>query len=315
MPGSEAPDTGRRVAVTGANGHLGRRLLARLVAEGAPKPRALVRSERAAGTLRALPEASGFEIRIVDWGDREGLAAALAGCPRVVNLVGILKEGARTRYADAHERVAESLAEAAARAGAERIVHLSILGSAPTEGNACLASKGRAEEILRGGKVPVTVLQVPMVLGPGDVAAAALRGQALAPLLFLVRGGASAEQPIDAEDVISAVLGAFSRPELAGETLELAGPESLTHRALVARAAALHGRTPRVVPLPLALARGAAGLAERVSAEPPFTRAMLGVLEHDDCIDPGPAAQRLGITLTPLDETLRRTVGPEAEGA
>jgi hypothetical protein len=33
---------------------------------------------------------------------------------------------------------------------------------------------------------------------------------------------------------------------------------------------------------------------------------MLGVLDHDDDIDPAPAAARLGIQLTPLDETLRR---------
>jgi len=41
---------------------------------------------------------------------------------------------------------------------------------------------------------------------------------------------------------------------------------------------------------------------------------MLGVLEHDDAIDQGPAARRLGIALTPLDETLRRALleGEEA---
>ena len=35
---------------------------------------------------------------------------------------------------------------------------------------------------------------------------------------------------------------------------------------------------------------------------------MLGVLEHDDDIDPMPACRRLGIQLTPLDETLRRAL-------
>ena len=33
---------------------------------------------------------------------------------------------------------------------------------------------------------------------------------------------------------------------------------------------------------------------------------MLEVLEHDDRVDPGPACRALGLTLTPLDETLRR---------
>jgi hypothetical protein len=39
---------------------------------------------------------------------------------------------------------------------------------------------------------------------------------------------------------------------------------------------------------------------------------MLEVLEHDDRIDPAPACARLGLRLTPLDITLRRSVGPDA---
>jgi hypothetical protein len=36
---------------------------------------------------------------------------------------------------------------------------------------------------------------------------------------------------------------------------------------------------------------------------------MLGVLEHDDRVDPEPARRALGIELTPLHETLHRCVG------
>jgi hypothetical protein len=61
-----------------------------------------------------------------------------------------------------------------------------------------------------------------------------------------------------------------------------------------------------VLPIPLAAARVFAALAERFAANAPLTGAMLGVLEHDDRVDPAPACRALGITLTPLDETLRR---------
>jgi len=303
-----------RFLVTGANGHLGRRLLARLASTGRAA-RALVRSERAAQTLRRLPFADAFEIQIADYGDRDSLAAAAEGCTCIVHLVGILKETRATRYEDAHERTAEALADAAARAGAKRIVYLSILGSRAEDTNACLSSKGRAEQILLRGKVPVTVLQVPMVLGPGDIAANALRGQALAPFVLLAGGGSTLEQPIDAEDVVSAILAAAENPGLAGQVLALAGPEPLSHRELVARAAALYGRLPRVLPVPLVAAELLAALFERAFPNPPLTRAMLGVLQHDDQIDPGPACTRLGITLTPLEATLRRCVGPDAETA
>lgn len=301
-----------RLLITGANGHLGRRLMHEIVAAGGPRPRAVVRSERAAGVLRALPESERPEIEIVDYADSDGLARALEGCRDVVHLVGILKEAPGTSYQAAHERATGALLRAAEKTGARRIVYLSILGAAPDSPNACLASKGRAERMLLEGSVPACVLRVPMVLGPGDFASRALRGQALAPVLPLVRGGATLEQPIDARDVVAAIRGALRSPDAAGEAFELGGPECLSHRELVMRAAALYERTPRVLPLPLALARLGVRLAERLLASPPVTLAMLEVLEHDDRVDAAPACARLGVTLTPLDETLRRYVGPGA---
>jgi hypothetical protein len=62
--------------------------------------------------------------------------------------------------------------------------------------------------------------------------------------------------------------------------------------------------------VPAALAFGTAALLERLE-NPPVTRAMLGVLERDDDIDPRPALQRLGLALHPLAETLDHTFGAE----
>lgn len=304
-----------RILVTGANGHLGRRLLERLAAADGPAPRALVRSEGAASTIRRLPFAARVEVGIADWADAAGLVRAFEGCERAVHLIGILKESAAAKYADAHEGTCRALAAAARDAGLRHLVYLSILGSSAASGNACLASKGRAEDILRTSGVPTTILQVPMVLGPGDIAAKALRGQALAPFVALPRGGATLEQPIDADDVVRAILAALAKPELAGHPIALAGPESLPHRELVTRAAALYGRKPTVLPVPVGAVQLLAALFEKLSPNPPLTRAMLGVLEHDDRIDAEPACRALGLTLTPLDETLRRCVGPGAEAS
>ncbi len=183
---------------------------------------------------------------------------------------------------------------------------MSILGSDPASGNVCLASKGRAEQILLGSPVPVTVLRVPMVLGPGEIAAFALLGRVHAPLVPLVRGGATLEQPIDSDDVTRAIESALADGTGEDVVLDLAGPESLSHRELVSRAAKLVGKRPRVLPVPLGVVSLFARLAERFAANPPLTPAMLEVLEEDDQIDPAPACARLGLTLTPLDETLRR---------
>lgn len=318
--GSEAaepldPRTLGRVLVTGANGQLGRRLIRRLRGAGVPAEgvRALVRSERAAETLRALPEDLRPEIVVADYADAGAVEGAARGCIRAVHLVGILKETATTRYATAHEGVTHTLARAAERAGLERVAYLSILGAHPRSPNPCLGSKGRAEQILLRGPVPAAVLRVPLVLGEGDPASRALARQARARLLPLVRGGASLEQPVYAGDVVDAVLAALVRPDAAGARLDLAGPECLSHRELVLRCTALLGAPPpRIVPVPLGAVRLAARAMARLLANPPLTPAMLEVIEHDDRIDPQPAAKRLGIDLTPLDETLGRAVIPEA---
>ena len=299
------------ILVTGANGNLGTALIRRLARgpESAPPAsvRAVVRSERAAAPVRALPEAP--DVVVVDYRDVDALARAAAGCAAIVHLVGILKESATTRYRDAHEGTAEALSAAARRAGCHRIVYLSILGAHRDSPNACLASKARAEAILLAPPLETTVLRVPMVLGGDEPATWALRARARARLVPLVRGGASLEQPIDANDVVEAIAAALARPELAGRALDLAGPESLPRHELIRRAAVLAGGTPpRVVPIPLSIVRAFAAMSERVSANPPITTAMLGVLEHDDHVDPAPACRALGITLTPLDETLRRSL-------
>jgi NADH dehydrogenase len=295
------------ILVTGANGQLGRRLMRRLARLQPPRAsRAVVRSERAAEAAAA----SGAEpdVRIVDYADTDALAAAAAGCEAAVHLAGILKETRANRYEDAHERPARALADATAKAGVRRIVCVSILGSRADSPNRALASKGRAEDILLGGPVPALILRVPMVLGPGDPACAALARQARGGRVSLVRGGATKEQPIGADDLVEAIAAALLRPEPLRAALDLAGPESLTHRELVLRAARVLDTQVEVRAVPYALVAAFAWLAEKALADPPLTPAMLGVLEHDDAIDPGPACRKLGIELTPLDETLRRAL-------
>jgi uncharacterized protein YbjT (DUF2867 family) len=305
-----------RTLVTGANGHLGRRLLRHLSSDSAADvPRALVRSRSAADALADLPGATRVEVWIADYGDGAALEGAASGCERVVHLVGILKETSRSRYVDAHEGATRALARAAANAGVRRIVYLSILGADPDSRNACLASKGRAERILLEGKVPATLLRVPMVLGPGELAARALAARAKARFAWLVDGGRSLEQPLDADDLVRAILSALSDDSGDHRVLELAGPECLPRRELLARAAGVLGTRPSVLPLPYPLARLAAGALEALLPNPPLTRAMLEVLEHDDRVDPAAACRTLGLELTPLDRTLRRCLEADRDGA
>ena len=232
---------------------------------------------------------------------------------RRVSAVGGLPRGQGGSKGDVPAPIHRPAEYAAAAAGLRRIVYLSILGADPDSSNACLASKGRAERILLDSKTPALILRVPMVLGPGNAAARIVRREALARVLPLIAGGDTLAQPICASDVVEAIVSGLNRSELADVSLDLAGPESLRQRELIERAARLYGRRPRIVPIPRRLLDLIAGLAERLLADPPFTRASIGVIHADDRVDPEPARERLGIELTPLDELLRRCVGPPAD--
>ena len=284
--------------VTGANGNLGRRLLRD--AGPAWTTRALVRSERAATQIGAHPD-----VRIVDYTDVAGLTEACAGCEAIVHLVGIIKEGGGATYRAAHVDATRALLEAAKNAAVKRIVYLSILGADAKSRNACLASKAQAEGLLEESPVSSLSLRVPMVLGEGDYAAASLLANARKRFAFTFRAR-SMEQPIYAGDVVAAILAGL-RPDAPSGMLELAGPQALPRWELLMVASAVGTRT---ISVPVEFGYGLAALLKAFSANPPLTADMLGVLDHDDDIDPEPAAQALGIRLTGLTETLARISFP-----
>ena len=294
--------------ITGANGNLGRRLLAHLLARD--EVVAVVRSDKAANTIREIdlaPELKArLQVTVLSYTDVQALKAAADGCDYAVHLVGILKEGGGATYYQAHEASTEALVAALQGTTVKHISYLSIVGSKPEASNACLASKGAAEQILLSAEIPGCVLRVPMVLGEGDYASFALRKRAQGGTSFSFRA-ASLEQPIYAGDVVTGIVQAADLGVTGA--LDLAGPSQVTRRELTERAASVLGRQAKVISLPMGLGYTLAYLLERLSGNPPFTVAMLGVLDHDDAVDAGEALGALQMTeLTPLDEALAKVL-------
>jgi uncharacterized protein YbjT (DUF2867 family) len=297
-----------KVLVTGANGHLGRRLIRTLPPTYAIE--AVVRSPRARRMLeRHVGDRAALTISIADPSKADELAQLAASCDAAVHLIGTIKETRDNRYVDSHTLPAQALVETAARAGLRRILYLSILGADPASRSHCLRARAEVEHILSQAAIPTTVIRVPMVLGEGDRASLALARRASTRQVFLFRGE-SLEQPIYAGDVIAAIVNALDRTESGTESQhrvhDLAGPESLSRHTLVVRAAAMLNQRPVIRSLPLGLGIVLAQVLQWIVSRPPITPEMLRVLDHDDAIDPRPAATELGITLTPLDTMLAR---------
>ena len=295
----------KRWMVTGANGNLGRKLVRELVNAG-EEVVAVVRSERAANTIREAVADGTVDIRIIDYTDVTALRTASEGVSSVVHLVGIIKEGGGATYYDAHEASVTALVEALSDRPNVHITYLSIVGSHPDSENACLASKGNAESILVSANNPACILRVPMVLGEDDYVSLGLRKRVLSGKASGFRM-ASLEQPIYSGDVTRAIVQAAKLNVDHG--LDLGGPEVLTRAELSIRAGQVFGRPVKIQSLPIGLGKLMAGVLSGLLSNPPITPAMLEILDHDDHIDNSSALNALDMSeLTPLDEMLKVTI-------
>lgn len=292
--------------ITGANGNLGRRLIRTLLQNSEQDSVvAIVRSARARTAIASIDlcaeQSDRLRVEVLDYTDVTALRSATAGSTHGVHLVGIIKQSKTARYEDAHEASTSALLSALSGGTVRHVTYLSIVGSLAASDNPCLASKGRAEDMLLHSHLKACVLRVPMVLGEGDYASMALRKRAVQRSSFAFRAE-SLEQPIYAADVVTAIIQA-GRLEINGY-LDMAGPEVLTRRALTQRAAKVLGHETQVRSLPISLGKFIARLFALLPS-PPMTVAMLDVLDHDDNIDVEPALRALAMSdLTSLDEML-----------
>ena len=302
-----------RVLITGANGNLGKKFLLSI---SNLEICALVRSEKAENDLKIFVKTNRVEnVEIVkcDYLDLQAIKKLVSSCNYVLHLVGVIKENKNNNFDLVHKKTTKVLVEAIKGSKVKKICYISIVGANKESRNKCFSSRGTAERLFLNSEMPCLVLQAPMILGEGDYASTALKKSALSKLNFTFRKF-SLEQPIYAGDIIEAVKIDINKclneePSPSGITI-LAGPTSLTREQLVEKAAKLLKVKVKVISLPLFLGYTLARIFEMLSSNPPLSRAMLGVLDHDDDIDPLPACRELEIELTPLDKMLERTIRP-----
>src|SRR5256884_4826646 len=128
-----------RVAVTGANGFVGRHLVARLLL-ARHEVRALI-SERP-GAEKELPgSGADMDVRRADVRKPETLRGAFDGSDAVTHTVAIPTER-KQRFADVNVAGVAHVVAEARRAGVRRIVHMSALGGGPASPDPYLPRQG-----------------------------------------------------------------------------------------------------------------------------------------------------------------------------
>jgi len=316
-----------RVLVTGATGFTGGHLARHLVAQG-DTVRALVRDPaRAAGLV-----AAGVEVVAGDLATRQTLAAAVAGIDVVYNVAALYRQAGlpEATYRTVNAEAVGWLVEAAATAGARRVVHCSTVGvhgdiehppadeQAPLRpGDTYQITKLEGERLAAASAasrgIELVIVRPSGIYGPGDRRLLKLfRG--VARRRFVVLGdGQIFYHLTHIDDLVEGFRLAGIVPAAAGRTYILAGGEVTTLNELVAIIAAEAGVRPRDLHLPVWPFWGAGAICEAICAplglEPPLYRRRVDFFTKSRAFDISRARTELGFApRVDLRSGVRRTL-------
>ena len=214
------------ILVAGGTGSLGTRIVLGLRNRGKPV-RVLARSTSNTGPLSA----AGAEIVTGDLKDPASLARACQGGSVVITTASATRTGD-----DSVENVdglgTRNLIAAAAAAGAEQFVLVSTMGASVDSPVPAFRAKGEAEQQLREGDMPFTILQPNAFM---DVWFGMLIEQAVfsGQPVTLVGEARRRHSFVAEQDVADYAIACIARPDAKRVTLTIGGPEALSLREVV----------------------------------------------------------------------------------
>ena len=153
----------RLVVLFGGGGFIGRYAAQAIMRTGA-RVRFAERDPRRAFFLKSLGALGQSQFVAADLTRPDTVARAVEGADSVVNLVGTFGKA----MAQVHVDGARAVAEAAARAGAEALVHISAIGADASGQSRYAQTKGAGEDTVRQAFPAATILRPSVVFGQED---------------------------------------------------------------------------------------------------------------------------------------------------
>lgn len=321
--------------VTGGTGFVGRALLRRLAEEGSGRVRVLARPSSDTSGI----EAAGAEIVRGDVTDGAAVGRACERVGLVFHLAALVQEaGVPDRlFREVHVEGTRHLIEAAAAAGAGRVVHVSTTGvhghvtGPPADEDAPVSAadiyqvtkwEGERLALDLGASLglPVVVARPAAVYGPGDRRLLKLFRFIADGRFRMIGSGKTLIHPIYVDDLVEGLLACARVPGAAGRAYILGGdrPVSLNElTAAISREVGRRLRRPRIPYFPVWLASAACEVAcKPFGIEPPLYRRRAEFFVKNRAFRIDRARSELGFDpKVGLDEGVRRTVaGYRASG-
>ena len=323
-----------RVALTGASGYTGGRLLDALRARG-DEVAVLVRPASVSEALRSRAS------RVVEGslGDAGAASRLVEGVDAVLHVAAVYRTAGHpdSYYREVNVAGTERLLEAAARSGVRRFVHTSTVGvhghveRPPADENAPFApgdiyqeTKAEAEALAldfhRRRGLPVAVVRPGAIYGPGETRFLKLFRAIARGRYAIVGSGRTFYHPVFIDDLVAGFLLALERPEAVGESFLICGPSYVSQADLAALIAKHTGG--RVLPfrIPARPLQWAGDLVEAICVplglEPPLHRRRVDFWTKSRAFTIEKARRLLGYDpKVDLDEGIARTAAWYREAA
>lgn len=240
------PLADKLVTVFGGSGFLGKHVAQALLERGA-RLRIASRHPEKAYTLKPLANLGQLQFARCNILNEQSVAACLAGCDAVVNLVGSFEGDQIALMGKAPGKIARLAAEAGVRV----FVQISAIGADPDGQTDYALGKAMGEDRVLDAFPAATVLRPSVVFGKDDSFINMFAGLIASLPALPVFGPDARMQPVYVDDVAEAIATVLADPAAhGGKTYELAGPEVLSMMEIHRRIGEAQRRKRAFFPMP-----------------------------------------------------------------
>ncbi len=235
-----------KILLTGANGYIGNRLLPLLV-ENQHEVFALVRSL----SRIEIPEKFRSKIHIIE-ADLLN-PSSLAKIPIDIDAAYYLVHSMNSseKFSNLEATAAENFKNCIQNTQAKQIIYLSGLSN-EEHLSPHLASRKKVGNILREGKVPVTILMAGIIIGSGSASFEIIRDLVeKLPIMIAPKWLNHLTQPIAIRDVLTYLMLVLDNQACFNQSFEIGGPDVLSYKELLLKFAELRKLKRKIIIVPV----------------------------------------------------------------
>jgi uncharacterized protein YbjT (DUF2867 family) len=235
-----------KILLTGANGYIGTRLLP-LLADDGHEIYALVRNR----FRIAIPEKFQSQLHIIeaDLLDPSSLLQIPPDIDAAYYLVHSMSYS--EKFSELEAASAKNFAKRLENTKAKQIIYLSGLSN-EEHLSRHLTSRKKVGEILKMGKVPVTILMAGIIIGSGSASFEIIRDLVeKLPIMIAPKWLKQQTQPIAIRDVLTYLMLVLDHPACLGQSFEIGGPDVMSYKELLLNFAKMRGLKRKIFTVPV----------------------------------------------------------------